>query len=533
MKLKTRLLIIVMLVVSGLAGISGLSGYMVATTRQLKNAEAVCYEAMDALLNLKRLTAELLYSETLDDSFSEWRQYYSTLQQRLARLEASPHLVRLLETENQKAMIQAMKAFWQTTQGRLDRVDNHLAAHFKQQNASRAGLIYQYFDSRDFRILAAKNSVDEAALFLGSEFESKLARLVGMVEYKIDRRMKTTIRQIVVLSILIGLSVSLILIFFLSGLNRHFMAWHKAMGYIGEGKFPSKLPVSGNDEFSEMSRAINLTSDNLRDIHAQLKQRIEEVSHAKEALQEKEAHNRQILKAESLMRMAGAIAHKFNNHLQAVMGNLEMTIAFRAKDGEAPKALKAAMESAEKAAELSWLILTYTGKASEKQEPVDLADYCRRNLPRFQSAMPDHIRLLTDLPSKGPVIMIDTSQIKLLVSHLIENACESMPETYGTVELAVKEVNAGDITAANRFPVAWEPRDTAEVLACLEISDEGCGIADSDMENIFDPFFSTNFTGRGMGLPVVLGIATAHHGGVTVTSRPGKGSVFRVFFPLY
>ncbi len=533
MKLKTRFLIIVILVVSGLAGISGLSGYMVATTRQLKNAEAVCYEATDALLNLKRLTAELLYSETLDTSFSEWRQYYSTLQQRLALLETSPHLVRMLKTEKQQAMIQAMKAFWQTTQGRLDRVDNHLAAHFQKKNASRDGLIYQYFDSRDFQILAAKKSVDKASLFLGSEFESKLARLVGMVEKEIDRRMKGTIRQIIVLSILIGLSVSLILIIFFSGLNRHFMAWHRAMGHIGEGNFPSKLPVSGHDEFSQMSRAINRTSDNLRGIHAELKQRIDELSLAKEALQEKEAHNRQIMKAKSLMRMAGAIAHKFNNHLQAVMGNLEMTLAFWAKDGETPKSLKAAMESAEKAAELSWLILTYTGKSSEKQETVDLADYCRRNLPEFQAAMPDHIRLLTDLPSKGTLIMADTSQLKLLVSHLLENACESMPETYGTVELAVKEVNAGDVTAANRFPVAWEPRDTAEVLACLEVSDEGCGIADSDMENIFDPFFSTNFTGRGMGLPVVLGIATAHQGGVTVDSRPEKGSVFRVFFPLY
>lgn len=533
MKLKTRFLIIVMLVVSGLAGISGLSGYMVATTRQLKNAEVVCYETMDALRNLKRLTAELLYSETLDASFSEWRHYYRTLQQRLARLETSPHLVRLLKTENQQAMLQAMKAFWQTTQGRLDRVDKHLAAHFQQPNASRDGLIYQYFDSRDFQILAAKKSVDEAALFLGSEFESKLARLVSRVEHEIDRRMKTAIRQIVVLSILIGLSVSLILIIFFTGLNRHFMAWHKAMGYIGEGRFPSKLPVSGNDEFSQMSRAINRTSDNLKDIHAQLRQRIEELSRAKEALQEKEAHNRQIMKAKSLMRMAGAIAHKFNNHLQAVMGNLEMTIAFRTKEGEPPKALKAAMESAEKAAELSWLILTYTGKSSEKQEPMDLADYCRLNLPRFQSAMPEHIRLLTDLPAKGPLIMADSSQINLLVTHLLENACESMSETYGTVELAVKEVNAGDVTAANRFPVAWEPLDTAEVLACLEVSDEGCGIADSDMENIFDPFFSTNFTGRGMGLPVVLGIATAHHGGITVASRPGEGSVFRVFFHRY
>jgi len=353
-----------------------------------------------------------------------------------------------------------------------------------------------------------------------------------MVEHEIDLRIKTTIRQIIVLSLLIGLSVSIILIVFFYGINRHFMAWHKSMVHIGKGEFPSKLPVSGADEFSQISNAINQTSDNLRDIHTELKQRIDELSRAKKALQEKETQHRQIMKTQSLMRMAGAIAHKFNNHLQSVMGNLEMTIAFWTKDGKSPKALHSAMKSAEKAAELSWLMLTYTGKAAEKQEAMDLADYCWLNLPLFQSAMPEHIRLLTELPSPGPVIMANAEQIKLMIDHLLENAFESMSGAHGAVILAVKEVNAEDVPAINRFPVAWEPRDTAAVLACLEVSDTGCGIADSAMEDIFDPFYSTNFTGRGMGLPAVIGIATAHHGGITVTSRQGEGSVFRVFFPV-
>ncbi len=68
--------------------------------------------------------------------------------------------------------------------------------------------------------------------------------------------------------------------------------------------------------------------------------------------------------------------------------------------------------------------------------------------------------------------------------------------------------------------------------ACLEVADTGCGIAAGDIEKVFEPFFSKKFVGRGLGLPVVLGIVKAHQGAITVESKPGRGSVFRVFLPL-
>jgi two-component system cell cycle sensor histidine kinase/response regulator CckA len=76
----------------------------------------------------------------------------------------------------------------------------------------------------------------------------------------------------------------------------------------------------------------------------------------------------------------------------------------------------------------------------------------------------------------------------------------------------------------------WQPKEKS--YACLEVTDTGCGIADKDIENLFDPFFSSKFTGRGLGLAVVLGIVKAHGGTVTVESEPGRGSIFRVFLPL-
>jgi len=82
----------------------------------------------------------------------------------------------------------------------------------------------------------------------------------------------------------------------------------------------------------------------------------------------------------------------------------------------------------------------------------------------------------------------------------------------------------------HRFPLDWQPQSNA--YACLEVADEGQGINEKDMEKLFDPFFSTKFPGRGMGLAVVLGIVRVHSGVVVVRSHPGRGSTFQVFFPV-
>ena len=76
----------------------------------------------------------------------------------------------------------------------------------------------------------------------------------------------------------------------------------------------------------------------------------------------------------------------------------------------------------------------------------------------------------------------------------------------------------------------WQPQNYS--YACLEVTDAGCGIEDKDIEKLFDPFFSTKFAGRGMGLAVVLGIVRVHSGVVMVESKPGRGSTFRVFLPM-
>jgi CheY-like chemotaxis protein len=134
------------------------------------------------------------------------------------------------------------------------------------------------------------------------------------------------------------------------------------------------------------------------------------------------------------------------------------------------------------------------------------------------------------LPASGPIVCANAGQIQQILTSLLTNAQEATGESQGVINLTLKTVTLTDIPASKRFPVDWQTKEST--YACLEVADAGSGIADRDIEKLFDPFFTTKFTGRGMGLSVVLGIVQAHGGGVTVESKSGQGSVFRVFLPV-
>jgi two-component system, cell cycle sensor histidine kinase and response regulator CckA len=245
---------------------------------------------------------------------------------------------------------------------------------------------------------------------------------------------------------------------------------------------------------------------------------------------ELEAQNRQLQKAESLGRMAAAIAHHFNNQLQVVTGNLELAILNLPPESDAVDNLTEAMKASDRATEVSSLMLTYLGQSPGKHKPIDLSETCRRSLVLLRAAAPNKTLLRTYFPSSGPVILANAGQIMQVLTNLVTNAWESEDGYRPDIGLTIKTVSQANMLAFKPFFIHWQPRGTA--YACLEVSDVGCGIAEKDFEKIFDPFFSTKFTGRGMGLSVVLGIVQAHHGAVTVESNLNQGSIFRVFFPV-
>lgn len=243
-----------------------------------------------------------------------------------------------------------------------------------------------------------------------------------------------------------------------------------------------------------------------------------------------EDQNRQLQKAESLSRMAGAIAHHFNNMLGAAMGNVEIALMDLPADSAIADSLNEAMKACNKAAEVSTLMLTYLGQSLGRKEVVNLSDICVHCLSMLRVMVPDNLAVEHDFSVSDLAVRANTNQIRQLLTNLVSNAYESIAQTQGSIGLVLKRVLPTEISETHRFPVNWCPQDTP--YACIEVQDTGCGIPAADIDKLFDPFFTTKFMGRGLGLPVILGIVKSHQGGITVESEPGKGSVFRVYLPI-
>lgn len=242
-----------------------------------------------------------------------------------------------------------------------------------------------------------------------------------------------------------------------------------------------------------------------------------------------ESQNRRLQKSQSLARMAGAIAHHFNNQLMGVMGNLELAIGTQGVPADMVDNLQAAMHSAREAAYVSRLMLTYLGQTPMENQSLDLAALCRQEWPSWCAASPKGTALSLDSPDAGPVIDGDATLLRQVLLHLLTNAWEASEHGAAKIVVRLTSVSRWSIPASRCYPVDWQPGDRTH--ACLEVSDSGGGIAEADFEKIFEPFYSSKFTGRGLGLPVVLGIVRAHDGGVQVESTVGQGSVFRLFLP--
>lgn len=276
--------------------------------------------------------------------------------------------------------------------------------------------------------------------------------------------------------------------------------------------------------------AIREHTAKLAETNERLQQQIILRERAEEERRRSEQRLQQVRKAESLGRMAGAIAHHFNNLLGVVLGNLELAAMDLPQGSRSGEEIAEAMTASRRAADISRAMLAYLGQGTGATAFVELSEICQDALPQLSSSLPKNIRLRTELPDKGPTIPADAIQIRQVLTNLVANAGEAIGNGEGEITIAACEMAAVDIRSSRFYPPEWEPKDKR--YACLSVSDTGMGMDSITMEKIFDPFFSTRFTGRGMGLPVVLGVVKVHEGAIAVESSPGRGSVFRVFLPL-
>lgn len=266
-----------------------------------------------------------------------------------------------------------------------------------------------------------------------------------------------------------------------------------------------------------------------RELYAMLEMTLYKAEAEKERRQ-MEARLRQLQKMEAIGRMAGGVAHHFNNMLAVVLGNLEMAENSLLTGAEVFEELAAARQAAHRAAAMSQLMLTFLGQQAGETRPLDLSAMAAGQLQLFRNDQAQGIMLEDHFASPGPVVQADATQLKHVLQTLVKNAQESIEDPFeGRVSISIADADASDISHENRFPLDWQAAD--DRYACISVTDTGRGMDATTISSIFDPFFTDKFTGRGLGLPVSLGIIKAHKGCITVDSQPGRGSTFRVYLP--
>jgi signal transduction histidine kinase len=232
---------------------------------------------------------------------------------------------------------------------------------------------------------------------------------------------------------------------------------------------------------------------------------------------------------ESLDRLAGGVAHRFNNILTSVIGQIELARGKLPDDAPAREHLAYAEGASQSAAELSLEMLRYTGEGFPEFDKVRLPELIAKLVPEFSAELPPSVSLRTEVPPHLPPLRADARQIEQVLRSLVVNACEAIGAKSGaiTIEAAVRELDHAFLSKT--YP---DPDLPSGRYLCIEVCDSGAGIDPEHISRIVDPFFSTRFTGRGLGLSVVLGTARIHKGGVHFESAPGEGTTVTVLFPL-
>ena len=226
-------------------------------------------------------------------------------------------------------------------------------------------------------------------------------------------------------------------------------------------------------------------------------------------------------KLESLGVLAGGVAHDFNNLLAVIVGNASMIERMVPPDSPIHAALAPILRTSERAADLCNQMLAYSGRSKFMIGPVDLNEIVREIAGLLAVSIPKKAVLRTDLAPSSPMLQGDATQLRQLVMNLVINAGEAIGERPGVIALR-SSIGPG--------PADIEPSDQPHFI--LEVADTGCGMDEATRAKIFDPFFTTKFTGRGLGLATVLGVVRGHRGHIEVESQPGRGTTFRVYFPI-
>ena len=255
---------------------------------------------------------------------------------------------------------------------------------------------------------------------------------------------------------------------------------------------------------------------------------ITERKQAEEERKKLEGQLRQSHKMEAVGTIAGGIAHDFNNILGIIIGNMELAIDSIEEWNPALLNLEEIKKASLRASDVVKQLLNFSRKTEQTKKIIDIHPMIKESIKLLRSSIPTSIDIQLNLPDTVKTIMADSTQIHQVLINLCTNAAHAMEKDGGILKIDLSEIEL-DTVAVTQFQEIQ-----AGHYVQLTISDTGHGIDSATKAKIFDPYFTTKEIGKGtgMGLAVVLGIVKNHNGTISVYSEPGRGSTFKVLFPV-
>jgi signal transduction histidine kinase len=235
---------------------------------------------------------------------------------------------------------------------------------------------------------------------------------------------------------------------------------------------------------------------------------------------------------ESLTLLAGGLAHDFNNLLASIMGNADLLAMQLPPDATELRDLTRTITvGSERAADLVAKMLAYSGQGAGPAAPVEIDAVAHEMVDLLRAAVTRQCELAHESSGALPPVAGDATQLRQVVLNLIVNAADAVEGRGGPPGVVTVRTSLDTVPGTNAGPPAPPAGLTPGRYVRLEVSDTGVGMSADTQARMFDPFYSTKASGRGLGLASVQGIVRSHHGAVAVHSLPEQGTTIRVWLP--
>ncbi|QDT11554.1 hybrid sensor histidine kinase/response regulator [Planctomycetes bacterium K23_9] len=278
-------------------------------------------------------------------------------------------------------------------------------------------------------------------------------------------------------------------------------------------EWPNDRVSHGLDDLKRLSRLVALVIQERRQENTQ-------------RLLDLQSQNR--LRFASLGRLAGGIAHDFNNLLTAIISNAQLCEIQRTDPAKVSGATSRILQASEVAASLCRQMLTYAGQVEAIQRPINLVELAERMVSLIHPSISPRILLDVSSDRDVPSVLGDDGAVSQVVLNLLTNASEAIDDV-GQISVAIgKKTLDRESAAQYMFGKALGEGQ----YVCLSVTDNGCGLSEDAKKHLFDPFFSTKQSGRGLGLATVIGIIENLGAAISAESKPKQGTRFEVVFPL-